>query len=135
MTGDKDLRRLLVALRPEVVPGEFVFVSRAGTPEPSAAAAAVATVREDEGTTYVLPRRDADRNGWAYEFVAGWITLRVHSALDAVGLTAAVAAALADAGISANVLAGFHHDHVLVPANRVEEAVLVLGRISTAAAG
>lgn len=50
----------------------------------------------------------------------------MHSALEAVGLTAAVALALTDAGISCNVVAGFHHDHLFVPFGRAAEAVAVL---------
>ena len=68
--------------------------------------------------------------GLDYEFVARWITLDVHSALDAVGLTAAFATALAAAGISCNVLAGYHHDHVLVDTDRASEAVSVLERLA-----
>lgn len=60
------------------------------------------------------------------EDMAAWITLRVHSALDAVGLTAAVSLALTDAGLSCNVVAGFHHDHVFVPYDRAAQAVDVL---------
>ena len=52
------------------------------------------------------------------------------SALDAVGLTAVVAAALADDGIPANVVAGFHHDHVFVPVDRGRAAMLVLAALS-----
>lgn len=58
--------------------------------------------------------------------MAGWITLRVHSALEAVGLTAAVAQELATAGLSCNVVAGFHHDHLFVPHGRAQEAVALL---------
>jgi hypothetical protein len=58
--------------------------------------------------------------------VAGWITLRVTSALDAVGLTAAVAGELAQAGLSCNVIAGYHHDHLFVPYDRAPSAVAVL---------
>ena len=43
------------------------------------------------------------------------ITLTGHSALDGVGLTAAVASALADAEIPCNMVAAFHHDHAFVP--------------------
>lgn len=122
MPGETDLRRLLGALDPMVVPGAFVVVTAA---EPLSVAA-MATVREAEGITHVVARAEADRLGLAYDVVAGWITLRVHSSLEAVGLTAAVATALADAGISANVLAGHHHDHLLVPLARTDEAMAVL---------
>ena len=108
-------------MSPELRPGEYVFVTGA-----AAVDGAAVTVREDEGVTSVVARADADRLGLAYDFVAAWITLRVHSALEAVGLTAAVATALAGAGISCNVVAAFHHDHLFVPADRAEEAVAVL---------
>jgi hypothetical protein len=48
-------------------------------------------------------------------FRAAWITLMVHSDLEAVGLTAAFAHALGQAGISCNVVAGAYHDHIFVP--------------------
>ena len=54
------------------------------------------------------------------------ITLSVHSALDGVGLTAAVAGALAEAGIACNMVAAFHHDHAFVPADDAEPALAVL---------
>lgn len=126
MPGETDLRRLLGALDPIVVPGAFVVVTAM---EPLSVAA-MATVREAEGVAHVLSRRDADRLGLTYDLVTRWITLRVHSSLEAVGLTAAVATALADVGISANVLAGHHHDHLLVPFDRTDEAVAVLRSLS-----
>ncbi|GAA5196530.1 hypothetical protein GCM10023346_29250 [Arthrobacter gyeryongensis] len=86
-----------------------------------------AAVREAEGLTVVLCREEAERLGLAYDFVAAWITLQIHSALEAVGLTAAVSAALTAAGISCNVLAGFHHDHLLVPSAERGHAMDVLG--------
>ena len=69
-----------------------------------------ASIRESEGVSYVLERHDADRLGLSYDFVAGWISLTVHSALEAVGLTAAVSAAFTKQGISCNVIAGLFHD-------------------------
>ncbi len=99
-------------------PGEFVF-AEGGEP-------AEATVREDEGLTVVLRRERADELGLAYDYVAAWITLRVDSTLEQVGLTALFSRALADAGISCNVLAGLRHDHLLVPADRADEALEVL---------
>jgi hypothetical protein len=106
--------------------GEWVFVSLPPGHVAASEVHASATVVEDEGTTFVVERHVADGLGLGYDFVAAWITLRVHSALEAVGLTAAVAGALAGAGISCNVLAGFHHDHLLVPVDRVEDALAVL---------
>jgi uncharacterized protein len=101
-------------------PGEFVFV------EADDATGAEAAVREDEGLTVVLRRERADELGLPYEYVAAWITLRIDSTLEQVGLTALFSRALADAGISCNVLAGLHHDHLLVPAERADETIAVL---------
>jgi len=120
---DRGLEALLVALDPELVEGAFVFVS---VPQGRSVEGAVAMVHEAEGTTYVLRRSDADRQGLVYDFVASWITLRVQSSLDAVGLTTAVSTALSKAGISCNVLAGVHHDHLLVPAQRRAESLEIL---------
>ena len=62
----------------------------------------------------------------------GWarITFGVQSSLVAIGLTARVAAALAARGISANMIAAFHHDHVFVPWDRREEAMTALRELS-----
>ena len=125
-SGETDLDRMIASLEPVVREGEYVVVSL--TDEPDVPCAAV--VREAEGVTIVVDRRVADENGWPYDFVAGWITLQVHSALEAVGLTAAVSAALTTEGVPCNVLAGYFHDHLLVPADRVGDAVRVLQELS-----
>ncbi|MFF5973575.1 ACT domain-containing protein [Streptomyces sp. NPDC012769] len=124
MHPERDLTRLLAGMRPELHPGRYVFTTVAG-PAP-AGLAPVVTVAEREGLTMVVRLEDADAASLAYDYVAGWITLRVHSALDAVGLTAAVAGALADAGMSCNVVAGYHHDHLFVEHARADEALAVL---------
>lgn len=130
MSGETDLSRLIAAMRPAVREGEYVFVSLARLPDVECEA----TVREDEGVTCVVRRAIADDRGWAYDFVAGWITLEVHSALAAVGLTAAVSQVLTSQGISCNVIAGYFHDHLLVPLDRVADAVRALEELSTASA-
>jgi uncharacterized protein len=89
----------------------------------------ITTVCEDEALTLVLSQQEADRHGLAYEAPQAWITLRVHSALAAVGMTAAVSAALTQAGISCNVVAAFHHDHIFVPLQRGPEARQVLAAL------
>jgi hypothetical protein len=106
MTAERDLTRLLRGLRPALNPGRFVFSTVPGPVPPGVRP--VVTVAEPEGVTLVLPQHEADAAGLGYGYVAGWITPRVTSALDAVGLTAAVAAELTRAGLSCNVVAG--HD-------------------------
>ena len=132
MEGERDLERLLAVLEPVQRAGTFV-VALVEDEALLAAVAPEATVREDEGLTVVLRREQADRLGIPYDYVAVWITLGVHSALDAVGLTAAISRALADAGLSCNVIAGYHHDHLLVPADRASEALAVLSELSRGA--
>lgn len=126
MSRERDLAQLLAAMQPQRRPGEFVFVLAAA--EEFADLRPQAMVREAEGVTFVLERDQADAHGLSYDFIAAWVTLTVHSALDAVGLTAAVAARLADAGISCNVIAGLFHDHLLVPVHRADDALEVLCR-------
>lgn len=124
VTEQTDLEGLLSTLRPELRPGNAVYCTTDRALEPEVEA--LATITESEGITYVLQQADADRLEIPYEFVGAWITLRVHSALDAVGLTAAVSTALASAGIACNVLAGYFHDHLIVPAERAADALEVL---------
>ena len=67
-----------------------------------------------------------DDQGWAPSLVCAWLTLDVHSALEAVGLTDAVSRVLTEADIPANVVAAFHHDHVLVPEDRADAAIAAI---------
>ncbi|MCU7825092.1 ACT domain-containing protein [Kitasatospora sp. DSM 101779] len=128
MAAERDLSALLAGLHPALNPGRYVYCTLPGRVPPGLRP--VVTVAEEEGVTVVVPQEEADSLGLHYEFVAGWITLRVHSALEAVGLTAAVATALAEHGISCNVAAGFHHDHLFVPAADAERAVRALEKLS-----
>jgi uncharacterized protein len=90
-------------------------------------------MHEREGLTLVLPRAQAEAHGLAYDYVAAWITLHVHSSLAAVGLTASFSAALAQAGVSCNVIAGYYHDHLFVPVERAERALSTLRALAAAA--
>jgi uncharacterized protein len=117
-------------MRPDLKPGRFVFVTALRVPD---GVDPVAYVREDEGMSIVLEQGEADDLGLAYEFVSAMITLQVHSSLDAVGLTAAVAGTLAEAGMSCNVVAGHFHDHLFVPIERAQQALRLLHALSTAA--
>ncbi|QMU69964.1 ACT domain-containing protein [Streptacidiphilus sp. P02-A3a] len=124
MSGERELRKLLAGMRPELNPGRYVFATVEGALPPGVTP--VVTVAEREGLTVVARLEEADAAGLTYDYVAGWITLRVHSALAAVGLTAAAAQELAESGLSCNVVAGYHHDHLFVPYQRAQEAVAVL---------
>jgi hypothetical protein len=112
-------------LAPELQPGTFVFCVDDGQTRLSP----VATIREREGLTIVLPREEADRARLPYDLELAWITLTAQTTLEQVGITAAFSFALARAGIACNVIAGFHHDHLFVPADRAGEAMAILGGI------
>lgn len=124
--GETHLEKMLAELAIDVRPGTFTVVSSdAAIP----AQEVWAMIRETEGTTLVLQVETAIANGIPVDFEAAWLTVNVHSSLEAVGLTAALSATLAESGIPCNVLAGFFHDHLLVPVNRVSEAIAVLNRL------
>ena len=124
MAGETDLDHMLATLTVSRREGTYVFVT---VDEPVPLGDGVeAVLTEQEGITVVATVGAAGRAGWAFEFEAAWLTLDVHSALDAVGLTAAFSAALGAAGIPCNVLAGFHHDHLLVPVDRAGDAISCL---------
>lgn len=129
MTGPEHrLDRLLASLRPALDPIDYAFVRLdPGTTVP-ADVEPLALFREDEGTTLVVTADAARAHGWDNHFRCRRITLRVHSALEAVGMLAEVARWLADAGIPANTLSAVHHDHLFVPADRAAEALDVIER-------
>ena len=131
MSGETDLSRILASMSPQLVDGEFVFCS---FPEAAYGDHAdlnpVAAIREAEGLTLVLPRAAADAREIDYESVFRQITLQIHSSLDAVGLTAAFARRLTERGISANVIAGYFHDHLFVQAESAKAAMRALEALS-----
>ncbi|MDF1501610.1 ACT domain-containing protein [Roseisolibacter sp. H3M3-2] len=129
-TGETDLATLLATLRPALLDGEFVFVSLPAEAAAAHLAAAFAMVREEEGVSLVLRAAYARACGvWRGGATFRCVTCRVHSSLEAVGMTAAMAAALAARGIPANVIAGALHDHLFVPAGRADDAVAVLSAL------
>ncbi len=122
---------MLATLAVERRPGVYTVVVVEGPVTLDDDVAALLT--EDEGLTAVVEVEAARRRGWTVDFEAAWLTLTVHSSLEAVGLTAAVSTALATEGIACNVLAAFHHDHLLVPVGRVDDAIRAIGRLGGAA--
>lgn len=129
MAGKKNLIELIKKMKPTLNDGEYVFVSvkdlnkidRNDT---------ICEMKEKNGISVVLARNKADALRLPYEFVTAWITLTIHSSLEAVGLTAAFASALAKQGLSCNVIAGYNHDHIFVDIKDAELAMQVLTELS-----
>lgn len=114
MGGERDLSRLLATLNPELHAERYSFVP---TGEPTLGDGQFAIIREEEGLTLIQPDPSGE---WAR------ISLGVHSSLEAIGLTAVLSSRLADAGISANIVAGLFHDHLFVPWDRRDDAMAAL---------
>lgn len=131
MSGEKNLSKLLSAMSPVLMAGEFVFCcfekARYGD---HAELQPIAAFSESEGLTLVITRSTADEHNIGYESIFSCITLEVHSSLDAVGLTAAFSGKLGDHGISANVIAGYYHDHIFVQQDQAEIAMTALAELT-----
>ncbi|RRR76542.1 MAG: ACT domain-containing protein [Candidatus Viridilinea halotolerans] len=133
-TPIRDLPTLLATLEPQVQSGIFVFTSvPPGTS--IAPTAIVASIREPEGMTLILPEAEAQQAGLPILARCAWITLTVASDLYAVGLTAAVATALTHVGISCNIVAGAYHDHLFVPVEAAPRALVALHALQAQARG
>ena len=133
MAAIKNIDDLLKQMSPRLNEGEFVFVhsdNDALLKDPDL----IGFFREKEGPTFIFPRNKAEKLGLDYDFIASWISLDVHSALDAVGLTAAFSTCLAEEGISCNVVAAFHHDHIFVDRKDAQRAVKLLHTFSNKSA-
>jgi len=131
MTGERDLEKLLASMSPELMEGEYVFCTFQNAQygdyldlEP------VAAIRESEGLTLIIPKRKADDKNINYESAFKRITLRIHSSLDAIGLTAAFSSKLTEHEISANVIAGYYHDHIYVQSDHAEKAMKALNEFA-----
>ena len=131
MTGETDLGIMLSTLSPQLMDGDYVFCTFPNATygdhlelEP------IASFDEREGLTLIVSKARADQRGLSYASVFRGITLTVHSSLDAVGLTAAFSAKLTEHGISANVVAGFYHDHIFVQQEDAANAMSALGEFA-----
>lgn len=123
--GEKNLKTLISNMDPVLNRGAYVFTSVQNTqhiPEDYI----IGKFQEQEGITIIISKEMADILNLKYDFIAAWITLKVHSSLDAVGLTAAFSTALSNHNISCNVVAGYYHDHIFVNVKDKEKAIDVL---------
>lgn len=130
MTGERDLGRLLRDLAPYLDDTPFAFGILPKGAELPRTIRLCGLFEENEGMTLIAPLADLAESGIEHSTAMAKISLKVHSSLEALGLTAAIATALANAGISANVVAAYHHDHVFVPWDRRVDAIDCLRALS-----
>lgn len=128
MSGESNLAVLLRSAKPEQNPGDYVFCSVSDLSNIDMDKVFMMT-REIEAVTLVLKKETADDWALPYSSIFAWITLTIHSSLEAVGLTAAFSTALASENISCNVVAGFYHDHIFVGVDDLERALDVLSKL------
>ncbi|RVU86052.1 ACT domain-containing protein [Leucothrix sargassi] len=129
--GETNLDALLKTMSPTLAEQDYVFCSIPGAQYGDyVELTPIAMMQEVEGLTLVIERSDADAHEIAYQAVFKCITLKVHSSLEAVGLTAAFSSKLAEHGISANVVAGYFHDHIFVQSALVDKAMRALGEFN-----
>ena len=127
--GETNLSVLLKSMRPHLNDGEYVFTTlrmddfvKLSIPRSDT----ICEFQEAEGITLVMERQKASHFALKFESIFAWITLEIHSSLDAVGLTAAFSNELAKEGISCNVIAGYYHDHIFVGLKDGQKSIQVL---------
>ncbi|MBO9694202.1 MAG: ACT domain-containing protein [Chryseobacterium sp.] len=126
MSGEKDLAVLIQNMEPVLNIGEYVFCTVQNLGEIPDIEKILFLFREHEAVTIVLERTIADEWSFAYSYISSWITLNIHSSLEAVGLTAAFANALKQGNISCNVVAAYFHDHIFIAREDAEKALKTL---------
>ena len=127
VTGEMNLAAMLESISVSVRPDHYVVVTLPHDAAiPSLGDGVAAVIAEDEGPTVIATVVRAGLEEWPHDFTASWLTIDVHSALQAVGLTATFSRQLGRAGIPCNVIAGFFHDHILVPVDKTDAAVEVI---------
>ncbi|KAJ5089974.1 hypothetical protein N7532_008658 [Penicillium argentinense] len=128
-TGETDLNRLLASMEPTLDPTVYVFITTKQplTSLPLDRLQPQFIAQEEEGLTIVTAEPLAKSHGFEeVTFPCKKISLRIHSSLEAVGLIAAITNHLKSFKISTNVVSGYFHDHIYVPADRAEDAMSAL---------
>lgn len=126
MAAVTDLQLLLRSMDPDLWPEPWAILALVPGQDAPADIAPFAVIGEAEGTTLIATADDVRATGLEPGPAWARISLTIHSDLAAVGLTAALSGALAGAGISANIIAGYYHDHVFVPWDRRQDAMATL---------
>lgn len=130
MSGERNLETLLNNMNPVLNEGDYVFcnVSNLDTINLNQI---IGSFKESEGITLIVSKAYANTIGLTYSSIMSWITLQVHSSIEAVGLTAAFSSVLAKNDISCNVVAGYYHDHIFVNKKDANKALQLLSHIQS----
>ena len=131
MTGYKELSYLLKNMKPKHEPGSYIFATVREDTLEALGSTPLLVFREDEGVTVIVSKNIADKFRLPSQSVWGLISMTVHSDLEAVGFLAKVTSVLAEAGITANTVSAFYHDHLFVPYDRVEDSLTLLKNLSS----
>ena len=121
---------LLKNMEPVLHSGDYVFCTVQDLKQVSDLDKVLFFFRETEAVTIVLEKATADEWKLGYTYISSWITLNIHSSLEAVGLTAAFANALKQENISCNVVAAYFHDHIFVAKQDAQKAMEALYSLS-----
>ena len=121
-----NLKQILASLKPKLQMGEYAFCVVSEEKFRHMNIKALCTFKEKEGISAILDRPSADSNGIHYDTAWRMISLTVHSALEGIGLLAAVSARFAKEGIPLNVVSAYHHDHLFVPSKFADRALGIL---------
>jgi len=125
MSGEVNLEILLNNMRPVLNTGDYVFCNVSSFDKIDLKQI-IGSFKEEEGITLIISKAYADRLGLNYSSIMSWITLQIHSSLEAVGLTAVYSSILSKNNISCNVIAGYYHDHIFVLKEDAKKAMEVL---------
>lgn len=129
MVGETDLQRLLAGLAPELA--EHPRAIRSQAADVPAPADAIMAFLESEGMTVIVPVTAVPATeDKQTEPLWAQITLRIHSSLEAVGMMAAIAAALTARNIPCNAVSAYYHDHLFIPWARRDDACLALRELA-----
>jgi len=129
-TAITNIEELLKGMSPKLYSQRYAFASVSAGIAENLAVKPIMTFVEEEAVTLVLLEDDAVSAEIAHEFICQKITLQVHSALEAVGFMAAISQKLLEAGVPCNVVAGYYHDHLFIPVDKVETAMNALTELA-----
>lgn len=128
--GKTDLKDIIQKLNPIKNPGTYIYTKKNNSSAMIPFEDIIFYFRENEGSTLILDKSKADEQKLSYHQLFAWITLDVHTSLNAIGLTALISDALSRNKIPCNIVAAYTHDHLFVPEDLSEKTLRILNDLS-----